>query len=207
MTIHKVIKHLINGVGLLNSHLTTLHHWLSLRGKSRWPLIHLEKYGYMTVSLVGRIAIGISSSDSPDFVTHATWKKNLVSYKDNISSQQDQHATLLKLFQLSAIVYSTTNHESLTESDCIIKSRANMANAKTRKLIYTIQGTHTQTKWKHIKNMRNAQGRQENKNFKFQSYCECIYEQKRIRNISLQVKILRKFGQSKIGWYNKTARN
>ena len=51
----------MKGVGLLNSHLTTLHHWLHLKGKSRRPLIHLEKYGYMTVSLVGRIAIGASS--------------------------------------------------------------------------------------------------------------------------------------------------
>lgn len=34
--------HLIKGVGWLNSHRTTLHHWLSFRGKSRWPLIHFE---------------------------------------------------------------------------------------------------------------------------------------------------------------------
>ena len=35
-------NYLINGVGLLNSHRTTLHHWLSFKGKSRCPLIHLE---------------------------------------------------------------------------------------------------------------------------------------------------------------------
>jgi hypothetical protein len=64
--------YLMKGVGLLNSHLTTLHHWLHLKGKSRWLLIHLEKYGYMTVSLVGRIAIGASRSDFPDLVTQAT---------------------------------------------------------------------------------------------------------------------------------------
>uniref|UniRef100_A0A0A9F4G5 Uncharacterized protein n=1 Tax=Arundo donax TaxID=35708 RepID=A0A0A9F4G5_ARUDO len=62
----------MKGVGLLNSHLTTLHHWLHFKGKSRWLLIHLEKYGYMTVSLVGRIAIGASRSDFPDLVTQAT---------------------------------------------------------------------------------------------------------------------------------------
>jgi hypothetical protein len=66
----------MKGVGLLNSHLTTLHHWLHLKGKSRWLLIHLEKYGYITVSLVGRIAIGASSSDFPDLVTQATCKIN-----------------------------------------------------------------------------------------------------------------------------------
>ena len=30
----------------------------------------------MTVSLVGRIAIGASRSDFPDLVTHATWRTN-----------------------------------------------------------------------------------------------------------------------------------
>jgi hypothetical protein len=62
----------MKGVGLLNSHLTTLHHWLHFKGKSLWLLIHLEKYGYITVSLVGRIAIGASRSDFPDLVTQAT---------------------------------------------------------------------------------------------------------------------------------------
>ena len=38
---YKMIKYRIKGVGLLNSHLTTLHHWLSFKGKSRCPLIHL----------------------------------------------------------------------------------------------------------------------------------------------------------------------
>lgn len=62
---------LINGIELF-SHRTTLHQWFRLKGKSLCPLIHFEKYGYITVSLVGRIAIGASSSDSPDFVTQAT---------------------------------------------------------------------------------------------------------------------------------------
>ena len=33
---------------------------------------HFEKYGYITVSLVGLIAIGTSNSESPDLVNHAT---------------------------------------------------------------------------------------------------------------------------------------
>ena len=73
---HQIVSYLMKGVGLLNSHLTTLHHWLHFKGKSRWLLIHLEKYGHMTVSLVGRIAIGASRSDFPDLVTHATWMTN-----------------------------------------------------------------------------------------------------------------------------------
>ena len=30
----------MKGVGCLNSHLTTVFHWLSRRGRSRWLLIH-----------------------------------------------------------------------------------------------------------------------------------------------------------------------
>ena len=56
----------------MNSHRTTLHHWLSFIGKSRCERIQLAKTGYMTVSEVGRTAIGTSSSDCPDRVTHAT---------------------------------------------------------------------------------------------------------------------------------------
>ncbi len=62
----------MKGVGCLNSHRTTLHHWFILRGRSRWPRIHFANMGYITVSLVGRIAMGSSNWESPDFVTHAT---------------------------------------------------------------------------------------------------------------------------------------
>ena len=41
------------GVGCLNSQRTTLHHWLSLIGRSRWEWIQLRKAGYMMVSEVG----------------------------------------------------------------------------------------------------------------------------------------------------------
>ena len=58
--------------GCLNSHRTTLHHWFSLRGRSRWLRIHLAKAEYMIVSLVGRIAIGLSRAVRPDRVTQAT---------------------------------------------------------------------------------------------------------------------------------------
>ena len=51
---------------------TTLHHWFSLSGRSLWDFIHLANDGYITVSLVGRIAIGSAKSDCPDFVTQAT---------------------------------------------------------------------------------------------------------------------------------------
>ena len=60
------------GVGCLNSQRTTLHHWLRSRGRSRCERIQHAYAGYMIVSDVGRIAIGCSSSPSPDRVTHAT---------------------------------------------------------------------------------------------------------------------------------------
>jgi len=41
---------------------TTLHHWLSLIGRSRCDWTHLAYEGYMTVSLVGRTAIGSARS-------------------------------------------------------------------------------------------------------------------------------------------------
>ena len=55
---------------------TTLHHWLRRRGRSRCDLIHLAYAGYITVSLVGRMAIGSASSDCPDLVTQATCPNN-----------------------------------------------------------------------------------------------------------------------------------
>ena len=55
-----------------HTHTTILHHWLTLMGRSRWDWTHLAKVGYMTVSEVGRMAIGSASSDWPLFVTHAT---------------------------------------------------------------------------------------------------------------------------------------
>jgi hypothetical protein len=65
-------KCLMNGVGSPTAHLTALHHWLSFKGKSRCPLIHLEKYGYMIASLLGRRARWVSKSDFPDLVTQET---------------------------------------------------------------------------------------------------------------------------------------
>ena len=56
---------------------TTLHHWLRRRGRSRCDLIHLAYAGYITVSLVGRMAIGSASSDCPDLVTQATCPKTI----------------------------------------------------------------------------------------------------------------------------------
>ena len=55
---------------------TTLHHWLRRRGRSRCDLIHLAYAGYITVSLVGRMAIGSARSDCPDLVTQATCPSN-----------------------------------------------------------------------------------------------------------------------------------
>ena len=60
------------GVGCLNSHLTTLFHWLSLRGRSLQERIHLAATSYITVSEVGRMASLSSSFESPASVTHAT---------------------------------------------------------------------------------------------------------------------------------------
>mmetsp|Transcript_10588 Transcript_10588/g.23158 ORF Transcript_10588/g.23158 Transcript_10588/m.23158 type:complete len:236 (-) Transcript_10588:917-1624(-) len=60
------------GVASLNSHRTTLLHWFSSIGRSRWLRIHFAKKGYMMVSEVGRMAIGSASSVVPDLVTHAT---------------------------------------------------------------------------------------------------------------------------------------
>lgn len=57
-------------------HTTTLFHWLSFSGRSRWDWIHLAYAGYMIVSLVGRTAIGLSNSLLPDLVTQATWMEN-----------------------------------------------------------------------------------------------------------------------------------
>src|SRR5208337_3806732 len=54
------------------SHLTTLHHWLILRGKSRQLRIHLLKVAYIMVSLVGLTASFSSSGVSPPIVIHAT---------------------------------------------------------------------------------------------------------------------------------------
>jgi len=51
---------------------TTLHHWLSLMGKSRCDWTHLAYDGYITVSLVGRMAMGSARSVCPERVTHAT---------------------------------------------------------------------------------------------------------------------------------------
>lgn len=62
----------MKGVGCLNSHLTMLVHWLSLRGRSLWLLIQLAYAGYMMVSLVGLMAIGSARSLWPDLVTQAT---------------------------------------------------------------------------------------------------------------------------------------
>ncbi len=52
---------------------TTLHHWFSRIGRSLYDWIHLAKDGYITVSLVGRMAMCSDSSESPDFVTQATF--------------------------------------------------------------------------------------------------------------------------------------
>ena len=51
---------------------TTLHHWLSLIGRSRRDWTHLAKAGYMMVSLLGRMAMGSTNSEFPDLVTQAT---------------------------------------------------------------------------------------------------------------------------------------
>lgn len=51
---------------------TTLFHWLSLSGRSRWLCTHLAYAGYMTVSDVGRTAMCSPSSEEPECVTHAT---------------------------------------------------------------------------------------------------------------------------------------
>lgn len=64
----------MKGVGCLNSQRTTLHHWLILSGRSRCERIQLANTGYITVSDVGRTAMGSSSSEFPDLVTHATWQ-------------------------------------------------------------------------------------------------------------------------------------
>ena len=54
---------------------TTLHHWLILMGKSLCDWTHLAMAGYITVSEVGRTAIGSASSVLPLLVTQATWKE------------------------------------------------------------------------------------------------------------------------------------
>src|SRR5271157_2114969 len=64
------------GVGCLNSHLTTLFHWLSLRGRSLQDLIHLVTTSYIIVSEVGLIASLSSSFEPPASVTHATSGEN-----------------------------------------------------------------------------------------------------------------------------------
>lgn len=69
---HKNSLVLRNGCGCLNSQRTTLHHWFKRSGKSRCDCTQRAYDGYMTVSLVGRMAMGSASSLCPDFVTHAT---------------------------------------------------------------------------------------------------------------------------------------
>jgi hypothetical protein len=64
----------------------------------------------MTVSLVGRIAIGASRSDFPDLVTQATCKKNITLFcikrvaMEDIQLTNKFHETIACL-QLCIIVY------------------------------------------------------------------------------------------------------
>ena len=55
-----------------SSQRTTLAHWLSNIGRSRWLWIHLEKKLLITVSEVGRTTSGSSSSLPPPWVTTAS---------------------------------------------------------------------------------------------------------------------------------------
>ena len=50
---------------------TTLHHWFSSSGRSRYELIHLAIISPMMVSEVGRMTSGSSSSLPPACVTTA----------------------------------------------------------------------------------------------------------------------------------------
>src|SRR4030066_464978 len=59
------------GLVALVSHLTMLHHWLTLIGRSLQLLIHLANVAYMMVSDVGRMASFSSSGVLPPSVTHA----------------------------------------------------------------------------------------------------------------------------------------
>lgn len=60
------------GTGCLNSHLTTLFHWLIFNGRSLWLRIHFLYVSYIIVSDVGRMASRSGSLESPASVTHAT---------------------------------------------------------------------------------------------------------------------------------------
>src|SRR3990170_8904004 len=60
------------GLVALVSHLTMLHHWLILMGRSLQLLIHLANVAYMIVSDVGRMASFSSSGVLPPSVTQAT---------------------------------------------------------------------------------------------------------------------------------------
>ena len=55
-----------------SSHRTTLAHWFTSSGRSRWLCTHLEKKWLITVSLVGRTTSGSSSSFPPAWVTTAS---------------------------------------------------------------------------------------------------------------------------------------
>ncbi len=56
----------------MNSHRTTLFHWFSCMGRSRYERTQSLMYGYMPVSDVGRTAKCSLRSDWPARVTHAT---------------------------------------------------------------------------------------------------------------------------------------
>jgi hypothetical protein len=55
-----------------SSHRTTLAHWFSSSGRSRYDCTHLAMYSPMTVSLVGRTTIGSASCSPPAWVTTAS---------------------------------------------------------------------------------------------------------------------------------------
>ena len=72
---------------------TTLLHWLSSIGRSRWLWIHLDMNSPKTVSDVGRTTTGCSSSLPPAWVTTAssglkpsTWSASRARYSSGMNS-------------------------------------------------------------------------------------------------------------------------
>src|SRR3990172_9958040 len=72
-----------NGLVALVSHLTMLHHWLILTGRSLQLLIHLENVAYIIVSDVGLMASFSSSGVLPPSVIHATSGMNPAKCSDS----------------------------------------------------------------------------------------------------------------------------
>lgn len=63
----------------------------------------------MTVSLVGRIAIGISKSEFPDFVTQATWEMGKI-YNQKITNKvfKDSNGVVNTISKSSKIHFYNT---------------------------------------------------------------------------------------------------